>query len=37
MGTSTTCSCRNGHSGHRMQGSSLQRSLCDGPVMVLCI
>jgi hypothetical protein len=33
-GTSTT---RSGHSGHRMQGSPPQRSLCDGLLLVLCI
>ena len=32
--TSTICSHENGHG---MQGRPLQRSLSDGPLMVLCI
>ena len=38
-GTSTTRSRRHsrGHSGHRMLGSSLRRSLSDGRILVLCI
>ena len=31
------CSRCSGHSGHRMQGRPLQRSLSDGPLLVLCI
>lgn len=40
MGKSTIRNCygpRIGHSGHCMQGSSLQRSMSDGPVMELYI
>ena len=35
--TSTIRSCCVGHVCYRMQGSPLQRSMCDDPVLVLCI
>lgn len=35
-GTSTRSRC-SGHSGYRMRGSPLRRSLCDGLLLVLCI
>lgn len=34
---STTRSRRSRHSGYRMLGSPLRRSLSDGPLQVLCI
>ncbi len=36
-GTDMIGNCLSGHIGHRMRGSPLQRSLCDGLLLVLCI